>query len=226
MTCCAKTHTVYVQHDVYYAWCYQHLDELVEQSPTEHTADPNSGPSSLFRDIIRILPEQQEDVYHTVVTDRFYTSMQLPLQMLRRKVYLVGHDPTNTKGFPPALIAKDAISPRSVQRGAVNIVVANGGTVYLCICCELEVVPQSRPTRASRSHEGVEFPFPVLLQLGTTLGWVDIHGQLRQQRYSLHLSIRFRKYYKMTFLGLLDAFIVYRESRNQRGKQPANHSGF
>jgi hypothetical protein len=55
------------------------------------------------------------------------------------------------------------------------------------------------------------------------MGGVDIHDQLRLQRYSLQLSVRFRKYYKTLFLGPVDmamvnAFIVYREALKQREK--------
>ncbi|KAE9030526.1 hypothetical protein PF005_g814 [Phytophthora fragariae] len=49
---------------------------------------------------------------------------------------------------------------------------------------------------------------------------VDIHDQLRLQRYSLQQSVRFRKFYKTVFLGLVDmamvnAFIVYRAYKKQ-----------
>jgi len=63
------------------------------------------------------------------------------------------------------------------------------------------------------------------------MGGVDIHDQLRLQRYSLQLSVRFRKYYKTIVLGLVDmamvnAFIVYREALKQRGEDPADHAEF
>ncbi|KAE9243494.1 hypothetical protein PF004_g6108 [Phytophthora fragariae] len=63
------------------------------------------------------------------------------------------------------------------------------------------------------------------------MGGVDIHDQLRLQRYSLQLSVRFRKYYKTIFLGLVDmaivnAFIVYREGQKQRGEPTADHTEF
>jgi hypothetical protein len=60
---------------------------------------------------------------------------------------------------------------------------------------------------------------------------VDIHDQLRLQRYSLQLSVRFKKYYKTIFLGLVDiaivnTFIVYREAQKQRGEPTADHAQF
>ncbi|EGZ25318.1 hypothetical protein PHYSODRAFT_449404, partial [Phytophthora sojae] len=48
------------------------------------------------------------------------------------------------------------------------------------------------------------------------MGGVDRHDQLRLQAYSLQLSVRFTKYYKSLFLGLVDmalvnAYIVYKK---------------
>ncbi|KAE9320000.1 hypothetical protein PF001_g5622 [Phytophthora fragariae] len=34
------------------------------------------------------------------------------------------------------------------------------------------------------------------------MGGVDVHDQLRLQRYSLQLAVTFRKYYKTVFLGI------------------------
>ncbi|KAE9176736.1 hypothetical protein PF005_g24791 [Phytophthora fragariae] len=63
------------------------------------------------------------------------------------------------------------------------------------------------------------------------MGGVDVHDQLRLQRYSLQLAVRFRKYYKTIFLGLVDmaivnAYIVYREAQKLRGEPPSDHAAF
>ncbi|POM60492.1 hypothetical protein PHPALM_30654 [Phytophthora palmivora] len=63
------------------------------------------------------------------------------------------------------------------------------------------------------------------------MGGVDIHDQLRLQRYLLQLAVVFRKYYKTIVLGLVDiavvnAYIVYREARKQRDDPPADHAKF
>eukprot|EP00644_Phytophthora_capsici_P010282 jgi/Phyca11/123672/e_gw1.51.200.1 len=47
------------------------------------------------------------------------------------------------------------------------------------------------------------------------IGGVDVHDQLRLQRYSIQRSMRMRKYYKTIFLGFVDialvnAFIIYK----------------
>ncbi|POM73793.1 Hypothetical protein PHPALM_9329 [Phytophthora palmivora] len=63
------------------------------------------------------------------------------------------------------------------------------------------------------------------------MGGVDKHDQLRLQRYSLQLSVVFRKYYKTIFLGLVDmatvnAYIIYREDRMLRNEEAADHAKF
>ncbi|KAE8883997.1 hypothetical protein PF003_g31929 [Phytophthora fragariae] len=82
-----------------------------------------------MRNLQKVLPPQQDGTYHAVATDRFYTSVQLALQLLARNVYLVGTIQTNKKGFPPALIAKEASRPADVPRGTATIAVAK--------CCPL-----------------------------------------------------------------------------------------
>ncbi|OWZ22211.1 hypothetical protein PHMEG_0003124 [Phytophthora megakarya] len=46
------------------------------------------------------LPEQQDDVYPLVVTDQFYTSVQLSYQLLRRNVYSIGTIMGAKVGYP------------------------------------------------------------------------------------------------------------------------------
>uniref|UniRef100_H3H9U0 PiggyBac transposable element-derived protein domain-containing protein n=1 Tax=Phytophthora ramorum TaxID=164328 RepID=H3H9U0_PHYRM len=68
-------------------------------------------------------------------------------------------------------------------------------------------------------------------------GGVDVHDQLRMQRYSVQLSYKTRKYYKTLFLGLFDmalmnAFIVFRHHKKlndnlpQGKKRPPKHYAF
>ncbi|KAE9062239.1 hypothetical protein PF010_g29486 [Phytophthora fragariae] len=63
------------------------------------------------------------------------------------------------------------------------------------------------------------------------MGGVDIHDQLRMQRYSVQLCYKTRKYYKTLFLGLLDmalvnAFIVFRHHKKVNNKRPPKHFAF
>jgi hypothetical protein len=57
------------------------------------------------------------------------------------------------------------------------------------------------------------------------MGGVDVHDQLRLQRFSIQLAFRFQKYYKSLFFGLVDlalvnAYIVYREATKKKGETP------
>ncbi|KAE8977355.1 hypothetical protein PR001_g25154 [Phytophthora rubi] len=195
-----------------------------------------------MRNLQKVLPPQQDGTYHAVATVRFYTSVQLVLQLLARNVYLVGTIQTNKKGFPPALIAKEASRPADVPRGTTTIAVAK--------CCPLLQAMQwwdrlpvyLLSTGASTAVEtcgrhvpgGRRVTIPcssAMRDYHRWMGGVDIHDQLRLQRYSLQLSVRFRKYYKTIFLGLVDmamvnAYIVYREAHKQQGKPPADHAAF
>jgi hypothetical protein len=63
------------------------------------------------------------------------------------------------------------------------------------------------------------------------MGGVDIHDQVRLQRYSLQLSVKFKKYYKSLFLGLLDtaitnAFIVHKVVLKAQKKKHMSHVKF
>ncbi|KAG3101787.1 hypothetical protein PI124_g13559 [Phytophthora idaei] len=63
------------------------------------------------------------------------------------------------------------------------------------------------------------------------MGGVDVHDQLRLQRYSLQQQTKCKKYYRAVFLGLIDmavvnAYIVYREARKKRGANPMTHAEY
>eukprot|EP00644_Phytophthora_capsici_P003017 jgi/Phyca11/102831/e_gw1.7.965.1 len=63
------------------------------------------------------------------------------------------------------------------------------------------------------------------------MGGVDVHNQLRLQRYSLQQQTKCKKYFKAIFLGLVDvaivnAYIVYREAQKNRGARQFTHAEF
>ncbi|KAG3112785.1 hypothetical protein PI125_g7925 [Phytophthora idaei] len=63
------------------------------------------------------------------------------------------------------------------------------------------------------------------------MGGVDVHDQLRLQRYSLQMSVTFKKYCKTLFLGLVDmalvnAYTVHHEAQTARGEPVMRHSEF
>lgn len=63
------------------------------------------------------------------------------------------------------------------------------------------------------------------------MGGVDIHDQLRLQRYSVQLAFVFRKYYKSLWLGLVDlalvnAYILAKLYAKAQGLPVPSHSDF
>lgn len=63
-----------------------------------------------------------------------------------------------------------------------------------------------RKDRTGAQH-GVTCP-RVVKDYQCFMGGVDVHDQLRLQRYSLQRALVFRKYYKSLFLELVDLAIV------------------
>ncbi|POM70506.1 Hypothetical protein PHPALM_13039 [Phytophthora palmivora] len=122
MTCCADT--AYCLRLEVFCGTEQHSDELGGESPT--LFDPNSGPTAVIRILQHVLPPPREGVYHAVVTDRFYTSVQLAMQLLARNVYSAGTIQTNKKGFPPTLIyleGQPQLQSQMLSKNASNVVV-------------------------------------------------------------------------------------------------------
>lgn len=92
---------------------------------------------------------------------------------------------------------------------------------FLAIGCSTRLTEVSRREADGSSSQ---VPCPRLVRdYHETMGGVDVHDQLRLQRYSIQPSIRMRKYYKTVFLGLVDlamvnAFIVHKLAMKQRNK--------
>ncbi|KAE9244122.1 hypothetical protein PF004_g5807 [Phytophthora fragariae] len=63
------------------------------------------------------------------------------------------------------------------------------------------------------------------------MGGVDVHDQLRLQRYSLQRALKYKKYYKSLFFGFLDlaivnAFIVFNARCEADGAKKLSHVKF
>ncbi|KAG2944992.1 hypothetical protein PC117_g8821 [Phytophthora cactorum] len=78
----------------------------------------------------------------------------------------------------------------------------------------------------------VEIPCPSLMRdYHRWKGGVDVHDQLRLQRYSLQQQTKCKKYYRAVFLELVDmevvnAYIAYREARKKKGANSITHAEF
>ncbi|KAG6945771.1 hypothetical protein JG688_00016393 [Phytophthora aleatoria] len=78
-----------------------------QQVNSQQSVDPNSGPAAVVRNLEACSLHPQDDVYHLVVTDRFYTSVQLVFQLLHRKVYSVGTIMGDRVGYPQHVVEKN-----------------------------------------------------------------------------------------------------------------------
>lgn len=67
----------------------QHISELAGGSSIKISADPNAGRAPVMCNLHEVQPPLQEHVFHAVVTDRFFTSVHLALQLLIRNMCAV-----------------------------------------------------------------------------------------------------------------------------------------
>ncbi|OWZ14699.1 hypothetical protein PHMEG_00011787 [Phytophthora megakarya] len=109
LTCCATT-----------AYCVRQVstwvlrDSYIFWLKTQQSVDPNTGPAAAIRNLESSLSEQQGDVYPLVVTDRFYTSVQLAYQLLSRNIYSIGTIMGDKVGYPQETVEKIVIDPNEL----------------------------------------------------------------------------------------------------------------
>jgi hypothetical protein len=87
-------------------------------------------------------------------------------------------------------------------------------------------------SRRLKGGDKVAVPAPgCVVDYQRWMGGVDIHDQLRLQRYSIQLSFVFKKYYKSIFLGLVDialvnSYIVWKMYAKTQGLPTPAHDVF
>lgn len=211
----------------------QHASDL-------NATDMKSGPAAVVRKLLAVFgPSVKKDGMRLVVVDRFYTSVALAIQLLLMGFYCVGTIMTARIGYCKAVIDKRKTRPSSIDRGTVKI-----ATSKLVPCMKAISWWDSRPVhflctggsaeldrvgRRNRAGEKEEIPCPrVEKDYHELMGGVDVHDQLRLQRYSIQRAIRFRKYYKSLVLGLIDiaivnGYIVHKTYHRHKQSQPLSH---
>ncbi|KAE8965895.1 hypothetical protein PR001_g28583 [Phytophthora rubi] len=235
---CAKT--AYCMRIEVYCGAKTHLQTPVPK-------DNNSGEAAVLRNMNALLPPSSTFPWRLVVTDRFYTSVKLALELLHRRLYLTGTIQPDRSRY-----AKDVVTAKKTK--TVNkrkVVVPPQGTTKLA---QNKLFPQitaamwmdrnpvhmlsSGGSRESctvmRRINGELKPVPapgLVRDYHRWMGGVYVHDQLRMQRYSVQLCYKTRKYYKTLFLGLLDmalvnAFIVFRYNKKVNNKRPPKHFAF
>ncbi|KAE9047241.1 hypothetical protein PR003_g1172 [Phytophthora rubi] len=181
--------------------------------------------------------------WRLVITDRFYTSVKLAMELLHRRIYLTGTIQTDRSGYARDIVTKKETKQVNKRR----FVVSPQGTIKLAqnkrfpqitAAMSMDRTPprpfaikwgQSQNNHMRRVHGEMQpVPAPELVRdYHRWMGGVDVHDQLRMQRYSIQLSYKTRKYYKTLFLGLLDmalvnAFIVFRHHKKLNDERPSS----
>ena len=216
----------------------QHL----AQTPAVQKVDDLAGPTAVIRNLKKVLEDEQEDEsWRIVVTDRFYTSVRLALALWDMKFYIVGTAMTNRLGFCKTVIDRRSKRPENVPRGEYKIAFSKENPLLIALSwmdskpvhmlATGSSIEESTVVRRNRDGSVYHVPCPKpMLDYHRWMGGVDIHDQLRLQRYSIQLAIRFKKYCKSIFLGLVDmalvnAFIIYR-FRKTKEKQRTSRDEF
>ncbi|ETK94187.1 hypothetical protein L915_02717 [Phytophthora nicotianae] len=199
LTCCAET--AYCIRLEVYCGKAQHTEECGNVSESVRYADPNTGPSAVIRNLEAVLPAPQDSVHHLDVTDRFYTSVQLALQLLRRNVYSIGTIQADRVGYPIEIVEKNRDRPKSIPHGTTIMAVAKICPLMTGMMWWYRKPVQFLGTGSSRAMETcmrrtkqsrgrrTAVPCPSMVRdYHRWMGGVDIHDQLRLQRYSLQLQ--------------------------------------
>ena len=194
-----------------------------------------TGPAAVTRNLKIMMAAQPSNSWRVVAMDRFYSAPVLAIQLLSMKIYMVGTVQTNRVGFNKAIVDRRGERPASVQRGTFNLS-RSLDIPTMASLCWMDNKPVHFITTGcamTKSHvmrrnggplEETSCPSAVR-DYHKWMGGVDIHNQLRLQRYSIQMSVKFLKYYKTVFFGLVDlavtnAYITYKwHAKKQR--QPA-----
>jgi hypothetical protein len=204
----------------------------------DSTSDKRSGPAAVIRNLVSLSNDNPDParLWRLVVTDRFYTSVALSIQLLAYSFYTVGTIQTNRLGFCKAIIDKRKQRPTSVARGTFTTTASLAVPRMKAICwwdnrpvymlSTGGSVHEVSVQRREKTGEKRSIPCPKFVQdYQKYMGGVDVHDQLRLQRYpvlyilfctdrypvitdtclldrySLQRSVRFKKYYKSLFPG-------------------------
>ncbi|GMG16321.1 unnamed protein product [Phytophthora fragariaefolia] len=177
-----------------------------------------------------------------ICTDNFYTSIPLSHKLLSMGNAHVGTIRKDRKGWCVDIEFAQKKRPKRMPRGTCRMAVWRGHPELVAVAwmdnkpvrflatgCSTQTTHVSR---RERDGSVSAVPCPQLVRdYHEAMGGVDVHDQLRLQRYSIQRAIRMRKYYKTIFLGLVDiamvnAFIIHKIAMRRRGKPVPTHAAF
>ena len=169
-----------------------------------------------------------------MVIDRYYSSIPLAIELLHFNVYSIGTIMTNRIGYDKNIKMKQKTRPSGIPRGSFTFSrsVAAPSMIafhwwdrkpvhYLCTGSALK---ESSIGRKIKQVGQITVPCPTAVNdYQRWMGGVDVHDQLRLQRYSLQTSTKLKKYYKSLFLGFVDmalvnSYISFKQSMADSGR--------
>ncbi|POM58794.1 Hypothetical protein PHPALM_36511 [Phytophthora palmivora] len=187
-----------------------------ERAGNSSSTDHKSGPAAVVRNLQQVfgptVPSNGD--MRLVVTDRFYSSVPLSLQHLTMGLYLIGAVRTDRQGLSTKLIPKKKKGdkkkppktpknrPANIERGTFVVAEAlhipamrvlrwwDTRPVHM-LSTGGSVEPDRIVRRDKLTGEQQEVMCPrIVKDYQTYMGGVDVHDQLRLQRYSLQLCIK------------------------------------
>ena len=203
----------------------------------------NEEENTIAKTVVRNLTKalQWQPGKRVVVTDNYYTSVGLSAKLLSLGLYHIGTVRTNRVGWPQ-ISYKFQRRPVRFPRGAYRIAqckdipqlvavswVDNRPVNFLATGASTHLTSVKRKNKDGTK---IDVPCPQLVSdYNAFMGGVDRHDQLRVQRYSLQKSVRFKKYYKALFLGIIDmalvnGFVIHKIVKEKNGESPPTHSQY
>ena len=197
--------------------------------------DAKTGAAAVVRNM-RVVLEGVDTGHHIVCIDRFYSSVILAIALLTMNVYVIGTCMTNRLGYDKGVVDRRKTRPANVDRGVHTVSRSKDIPSMMCtmwmdskpvhFLSTGAVATETTVNRRSKNGPPTLVKCPqVVADYHKWMGGVDVHDQLRLQRYSIQLAVVSRKYYKGLFLGLIDmaivnAFITHKEHMRLEGKRP------
>lgn len=192
--CCADSYTYNIE---------------IYQGKTDH-----SGVNSLSKTVVLELCQDYLNEGRTIVTDNFYTSLELATDLLKKKTHLVGTIRKNRKGLPKnvvtARLKKGEIIGKENNTGIVVMKWKDQRDVLaLSTYHNLDIVPTGK-----RNRKNVEISKPkLILDYNKGKSGIDLSDQMASYSTPIRKSIRW--YHKVAcelLLGtaVVNAYIVYK----------------
>lgn len=165
-------------------------------------SDEKSGPAAVVRNLRQVFGVNGPTERRLIVTDRFYTSVVLAMQLLTMNFYSLGTIMTNRKGLCKAILPKKTKNgrkeskkrPAQIVKGTYDVATLqkvpsikavrwwDNQAVYL-LAAGGSAVPDRIVRRNPVAGDQTELMCPrIVKDYQTFMGGVDVHDQLRLQR--------------------------------------------